>query len=240
MKRILTFFSGLVLSVPLAAQTLLPSEETNEVSDVEFELTAPSDRESSSAQPVFILRDDSREEEEAKSTFLISTAVEYADEGEYEDAERAYLKALEADPDSDEALVRLAALYVDMERFKDAARLYRSQLEKNPENPLANNNLAWCYTVGPDVRNIPLALRHVRESLLSTPLSPSAWNTLAETYYVAGEYDKALRASENALQLLGRGQKPAEDVVKKFAAQIEKIKRAQKAADLFTTLDGSN
>lgn len=166
-------------------------------------------------------------------SFLLSTGVEYVDEGEYEDAERAYLRALEEAPDSEDILFRLGTLYVAMERFQDAIRIFEQLVDRFPENPLIHNNLAWCYAIGPGLINTSKALRHSREALLFAPYSSSAWNTLAEAYYVAGDYTKALRSSEHAIDLLQNSQSPSEESLKSFMAQRAKILRAREAMKIF-------
>lgn len=172
----------------------------------------------------------------SKIGFLMSTGVEYSEEGEYEEAERAYLRALAADDQNPEILFRLGALYVSMERLKDAAEIFEKLVNRFPENPLPHNNLAWCYATGLGIKNTTLALRHARQALLYAPTNPSIWNTLAECYYVAGDYDKALRSAEYALEIL-QAMNPDEDTKESFLMQREKIIRAQKARNVLEGLD---
>ena len=236
MRFVIAVLFGLMSVLPVVAQDIF-GVKTNQVSGDGTQIDLPTASQSSTAQPVHILRDDSGDAEPSdadknKASFLTSTAVEYMGEGEYEDAERAYLRALEMDPENEEAMTRLASLYVEMERYQDAVAIFKKQIVLNPENPLAHNNLAWCYAVGPEVRNVSLALGHGREALLYAPKFPSVWNTLAEAYYVAGKYDRALRAGEHALVLLQGAENAPEGAEQEFAAQIQKIKRAQEAAEM--------
>ena len=173
---------------------------------------------------------------ESKVDFLMSTGVEYTDEGEYEQAEKAYLRALAVDDQNPEIIFRLGSLYVQMDRFKDAARNFKELTDRFPENPMAHNNLAWCYATGPEIRNQKLALRHAREALLYDPLNPSIWNTLAEAYYVGGEYDQALQAAEYAVELL-RKMNVKEEQIQKFVDQRTKIMQAQAARKLLEEPD---
>ncbi len=172
-----------------------------------------------------------------KAGFLLSTGLEYADEGEYEDAEKAYLRALAVDPDSEDIQFRLGTLYVSMKRYKDAVRIFERLVVQHPENPLTHNNLAWCYATGPGVRNVTLALRHAREALLYAPNAPSMWNTLAEAYYLSGDYQKALRSSDQALDLLQSSEAPAKESLESFQLQRSKIMRAEQAFKVLEGLD---
>jgi tetratricopeptide (TPR) repeat protein len=114
--------------------------------------------------------------EQAKSarvSFLMDTGVQYANEGEYKEAEQAYLRALQADPGNPDLLFRLSTLYIQMERFADAIVLLNKLIEAFPDNPMLYNNLAWVYATGGKMKNGPMALRLAREALLMTPYAPS-------------------------------------------------------------------
>jgi tetratricopeptide (TPR) repeat protein len=166
-----------------------------------------------------------------KLSFLAGTAMEYSEEGEYEEAERAYLRALKEAPDSAELRFRLSTVYILMNRHAEAVSMLKELLATNPGDAQVHNNLAWCYATGVGVKNKKLALRHAREALLSTPGSPSVWNTLAEAYYVGGDYSNALRSSVRSIELLIRHKQ--QDSLEDFRAQYIKIQRAIEALELF-------
>jgi len=258
MRYIVFILVGLTWALPVVAQNIFteplqiePGNQTNKLLDLDVSVSSERVKTTKNEPDITVISDGFKEgmigeeSEEAAVThkvqssklgFLVSAGVEYADEGEYEDAERAYLRALKLDPDSEEIQFRLGTLYVIMERFPDAIRIFKKMTKQFPENPLPHNNLAWCYATGRGVMNTAKALRHAREAILSVPLSPSAWNTLAEAYYVAGEYKKALRSSEHAIDLLQAGGSP-DEVVGPFMAQRTKIIRAEEAMKLFDGLD---
>lgn len=163
-----------------------------------------------------------------RAQFLLSAGVQYADEGEYEEAERAYLGALQDNPGDPVVRFRLSTLYIMMERYPAAAELLQGLIEEFPDNPQTRNNLAWIYATGGTMKNGKLALRYARDAILIDPDSPSLWNTLAEAYYVFGQYDKALRSSDEAIELL-KAQNAPEEQIRDFEAQKEKIRRADEA-----------
>jgi tetratricopeptide (TPR) repeat protein len=257
---LILFGLGLVLSGMAQDLTDLPidkSSESNfgvdqireESSESSFGIDQIKEAKSTDEQPVNIFTNRfqepsvskeavaTKEVKKSKVGFLMSAGVEYADEGEYKEAENAYLRALEVDAQNGEILFRLGALYVTMERFKDAAAIFKDLTEQFPENPLAHNNLAWCYATGPSIKNKTLALRHAREAILFAPLEPSIWNTLAEAYYMSGDYEKALRSAEHALELL-RATNPAKEAWDSFLMQRSKILRAQEALNLMEGREG--
>lgn len=172
----------------------------------------------------------------ADVSFLIDAGVQYADEGEYAEAERAYVRALESSPGNPDIRFRLGTLYIQMARYKDAVRLLEALVKEYPDSPMVQNNLAWVYATGGEMKNGQLALRYAREALLTVPFASSAWNTLAEAYYVSGQYDKALRASETSLEML-RLEEGSAEAIKGFESQRAKIIRANESYKTLLGLD---
>jgi tetratricopeptide (TPR) repeat protein len=165
----------------------------------------------------------------SRTAFLMDAGVQYTDEGEYAEAERAYLRALANDPGSPDIRFRLSTLYIMMKRYKEAADILNALTEEFPGNPMTHNNLAWIYSTGGEMKNGKLALRHAREAILSAPTQASLWNTLAEAYYVLGQYDKALLASECAIDQL-KAENASEKEIAEFEDQHTKILRAEQAS----------
>lgn len=230
MRTIYIIFVGLGVVIPVMAQDL--AKEAVELNAQAQENALPDAGTNGTATVV-----QTQEEQLAeKLSFLTDTAMQYADEGEFEAAERAYLRVVEAAPDNDEILFRLSALYIRMNRYSEAISLLRAQAEKHPKSMQIHNNLAWCYATGLGVKNKKLALRHAREALLLSPSAASVWNTLAEAYYAAGDYEKALRSTNRAIDILTHtGGDPT--VKQKFQEQRSKILRAQKVLKQFEKLD---
>ncbi len=97
-----------------------------------------------------------------------------------------------------------------------------SAVKLAPQNPEALNSLAWLMATAKDP-----VIRQPRESLvlalgaIKRAPQPHIWDTLAEAYFVNGEYDNALAAARAALQA-----KPRE----RLAYYQEQLARFQKAA----------
>lgn len=172
----------------------------------------------------------------AQISFLIDTGVQYEDEGEYAAAERAYLRALESAPGDLNIRFRLSTLYIQMKQFAKAADFLKKLQEEVPGNAGVCNNLAWIYATGDEIKNGKLALRYAREALLDNPDLPPVWNTLAEAYYVSGDYAAALRSSEQAIDLLKKTN-PTQEPQASFDEQREKIQRAIEAYKRFQGTD---
>ena len=168
--------------------------------------------------------------------FLMDAGVQYADEGEYAEAERAYQRALKADPNNPDIRLRLSTLYIQMKQYAKAVDLLEALSKEFPGNPMVENNLSWTYATGGEMKNGKLALRHAREAILSVQTQPSLWNTLAEAYYMSGQYDKALRASECAIDLLKVQGASAKEIAP-FEEQRAKIQRAGQGYKMLLGLD---
>ena len=123
-----------------------------------------------------------------------------------------------------------------MGRYKEAAGLLDALVAEFPDNPMLRNNLVWVYATGGEMKNGKLALRHAREALLTSPYAPALWNTLAEAYYMSGQYDKALQASDQALDLLMLQNFPEKEQIS-FREQNAKIKRAAESYKMLLKLD---
>jgi len=163
-----------------------------------------------------------------RASLLMGAGVQYTDEGEYAEAEQAYLRALKNDPGNPDIRFNLSALYAMMKRYKEAVDVLNSLAAEFPENLMVQNNLAWIYATGGEMKNGKLALRHAREAILSGPTQPLLWSTLAEAYCVVGQYDEALRALECAIDLL-KTQGDPQKKISEFEGQRTKILRAQQA-----------
>lgn len=224
MRFFLLFLIGLGLAYPLMAQQ--PAGEPSEL-NLQGEAPEPVAQTNETATA------STNKTADPKLSFLISTGIQYAEEGEYKEAERAYLRALETDPNNSSLRFRLSTLYLLTDRYTEGVPILEELVAEYPDNAQVRNNLAWAYATGQGVKNTKMALRHAREAILLAPISSSMWNTLAEAYYVGGDYERALRASEHAINLLTRaGAGDGSGGLEGFQAQRRKILRAIEAREL--------
>jgi len=229
MRITLFFFVGLGLTIPLFAREFFTESVALERS-VEKPLSVASDEENVTPADSVANR-----VAQSKKNLFLDTGLQYAEEGEYEEAERAYLRALRADPDDSTIRFRLSTLYIQMEHYGAAVPILEELVIEHPYSHQIRNNLSWCYSMGIGIKNKKKALRHAREALLSAPISPPVWNTLAEAYYMAGDYEKALRSSDRAIELIIQSD-PEQTHLSAFQVQHTKIQRAADAAEMMDTL----
>ncbi len=169
--------------------------------------------------------------ENQNAEFLWNVGNRYLRKGEYSTAEKIYFYALKKDPANFETLLNLGTIYIFMERHREAVVLFNKILEEVPENASVHNNLAWIYSSNNELRNGNRAVYHAREALLSSPDQPAIWNTLAEAYYVSGDYGRSMRASVEAIMRLKLTDAAEEETIV-FQKQQDKIRRSAEALKL--------
>lgn len=160
----------------------------------------------------------------------LAEAFDLSNKGRMEAAIDAFQQILAADPASRKARFGLGNTYIQIHRYQDALAVLEPMIQEFPEDYALKNNIAWLYATAKDplVRDGRKAVRYAQESILIAPRDYHVWSTLAEAYYVLGEYEKAYRAAEQALRLsesMGVGEAAREE----YSVQMEKCQRAREA-----------
>ena len=123
-----------------------------------------------------------------------------------EQAEKAFQKILETDPETDlelklfvDAHAALGNVYYDQEKYEEAVATYSKAIELNPRDHSSLNNLAWVYAV----QGIQLeeGIRLSSRSLRLRPDSPIYLDTLAELYFKHGDLERAVEIIRYAISL---------------------------------------
>ncbi|MGM0452222.1 MAG: M48 family metalloprotease [Thermodesulfobacteriota bacterium] len=127
---------------------------------------------------------------------------------------------IEQEPDNPELYLMLGDLYQSSRKHADAISAYQSALSLNPQSPRALNNLAWLFATAEEKpfyrpeKALALAQKAAEISRQSHIL-----DTLAESYYVNGRYEKAVSVAKKALA-------GATDKHAYYRDQLEKFKKA--------------
>lgn len=98
----------------------------------------------------------------------------------------------------------LADLYAQQKLYGEAISKYSEALRLDPDLAEAHNNLAWLYATCDDskFRNSHAALEHAQRAVELTQWKDgNSIDTLAEAYYVNGNFQKAVEIQEKALAL---------------------------------------
>jgi tetratricopeptide (TPR) repeat protein len=101
----------------------------------------------------------------------------------------AYKKALDLDPESEDAMTGLAMVYTDLGDTKAAADLLRKVADKTP-NPRSLTNLAGVYE---QLKDYSLAAEMLRRALEQQPGNSDLKHALAEDLLLSDQADDALK-----------------------------------------------
>jgi Zn-dependent protease with chaperone function len=139
---------------------------------------------------------------------------------------RVLEKKLEANPRSPDLHLGLGVLALENGDEHKAFRHLKEALRLAPQNPEALNSLAWLFATAKEqgLRRPRQALILAQAAVERAPLS-HIWDTLAEAYFVNGQYDKALAASRAALQA---GPRDRLDYYQEQLARFQKAAEAER------------
>jgi Tfp pilus assembly protein PilF len=143
----------------------------------------------------------------------------------------ALKRALQADPNSEEALLRLANIYHDAGMFEQAAGYYERVVELAPHNPNVLTDLGVCYR---SMRQFDRALEKFAEA---RRVDPQHWQSLFNAAVVAGfdlgQYDVA----DEALDAIEALDPPPADLDR---TQLEQLRHALEQSKAAVDEDGAS
>jgi tetratricopeptide (TPR) repeat protein len=170
---------------------------------------------------------------------LLEVAEGYFEDREYDSAIAALERALEIDPKNMQVRFILSRDYLIAEKYAQAEKILLALIDEYPEDYLVKNNLAWLYATATDpaFRKGKEAVKLAREALVEAPFVHNIWSTLSEAYYVTQNYERALRAGVQTLDLARNNLKelPPETEAQ-YTLQIDKCSRAWEAQKVVESL----
>ncbi len=220
-------YTTLILaSACLAASALAQNETTNAAAQAESETVSTN----APAQPAAAggLQIEERTDEE-RIQLLLDVASVYFEDKDYQSAVDAYERVLEIDPENKEARFIVSHVYISAKQYAKAEKSLIRLVDEYPEDFQIKNNLAWLYATAedPSVRNGEKAIRLAQEAMVEAPNDHHVWSTLAEAYYVTGQYEKAYRAIQQMAALATKyGRGITKETVAEYNEQILRCKRA--------------
>lgn len=134
--------------------------------------------------------------------------------------EQAILAEIEKKPKNPKLHTALASLYYQRGAFGQAVTSYETAIHLAPQNVEALNNLAWLYATSEDetFKDPQKALKYARKAA-ELRSDPHILDTLAESYYAAGHFEKAIETIKEAI-----AQKPPEEDY--YREQLDKFETA--------------
>ncbi len=121
--------------------------------------------------------------------------------GQLSEAEEAFIRVLELEPDSFEALYNLGVTYLNQSQLDKAVAQYEKALAKNPDHPsaaLALNNLADIYLRRGETEK---AIESFEQAVKKSPMHFESRYNLAVQYAQTSRVDEAITLLEEASRL---------------------------------------
>ena len=135
---------------------------------------------------------------------LLGLALAYRQKGDFAKAREMFEAILGKDPRSAEGHRVLADLCAEQKAYREAIHHYQAALQRDPNNAVAHNNLAWLFATSEDqqFRNPRGALEHAQRAVALSGWQEAAFiDTLAEAFYVNGNFAEAVKVQTEALKL---------------------------------------
>lgn len=145
----------------------------------------------------------------------------FVQQGNYAQAEAAFLRALEMEPGNPDYLANLGVTYYSMARFDDAIKTYQQALQKVPDDAQINYLLGATYLQLNRLDEAEKALLHANQA---DPNLGEPYYGLGVLYKLRNDRAKAISAFEKFLQI-GPSQDPT--AVNQAKAELEALKAGQ-------------
>jgi serine/threonine protein kinase/tetratricopeptide (TPR) repeat protein len=127
---------------------------------------------------------------------LESQGWEHYYDGNLEQAEEAFRRAVEIDPHVLGAWEGLADIYFYQDDLDRAIRVLEQGIEANEEEAYLYEKLGWIYYYTDDTEQAEWAFNN---AVYYDPYFESAWEGLAEVYWYLGDYETAISTIETAI-----------------------------------------
>ena len=183
----------------------------------------------------YSLLDDVLIDNDQKIEMLRKIASVYYQTKDYDYALKTYDKILKESPSDQEAQYMIGVIYITSKKYKEAIDHLEKQIDRYPNNYHGFNNLAWLYATADDkkFRDAEKSLDLSLKALALAPFDKHIWSTLAEAYFISGNFSKAKRAMKQVVDLATQEKgNLTQDMVKTYNSQIEKFDRALKTQEL--------
>jgi tetratricopeptide (TPR) repeat protein len=151
------------------------------------------------------------------------------------EAEKAYRKALELDPDNEDALTGLAMVYVDLGDNKNAADMLKRVADKNP----SGRSLAALASAYEQMRDYAMAAETLKKAVELTQGNPDLKRALAQNLLLADRLDESLKVYQ---ELVTEDPKDIQSQLRisQIYRQKRDFKNAHAAADKAKEIEPNN
>ena len=133
--------------------------------------------------------------------------------------EKIIQRELDKNPDSPNLYSILGDIYYSNKNYAKTIKAYEQSIALAPDNPQVLNNLAWLYATCEVERfRDPKKALKLAEKAAEIEKSPHILDTLAESFYVNSQFEKAVAAEMGALDLATKNRTYYENQLAKFKA----------------------
>ncbi len=137
--------------------------------------------------------------------------------------EKIIQRELDKNPDSPNHYSMLGDLYYSNKNYSKTIKAYEQSIALAPDNPQGLNNLAWLYATCEVERfRDPKKALKLAEKAAEIEKSPHILDTLAESFYVNSQFEKAVATEMRALDLATKNRTHYENQLAKFKAAAKK------------------
>jgi Zn-dependent protease with chaperone function len=137
--------------------------------------------------------------------------------------EKIIQRELDKNPDSPNHYSMLGDLYYSNKNYSKTIKAYEQSIALAPDNPQVLNNLAWLYATCEVERfRDPKKALKLAQKAAEIEKSPHILDTLAESFYVNSQFEKAVEAEMGALDLATQNRTHYENQLAKFIAAAKK------------------
>lgn len=136
--------------------------------------------------------------------------------------EKVIIKELEKSPGNADLYTMMGDLYFSRNSYGDAAFQYEKAIELAMRHSRALNNLAWLYATCEDasLRNPERALILAKRAA-ALEREAHILDTLAESYFINGDIEKALKVEKEALAIAKKGRAYYREQIARFEAALK-------------------
>jgi Tfp pilus assembly protein PilF len=163
----------------------------------------------------------------------IALAMEHIELNEYAEAKKVLADTIDRFPEAEQAEQMLVAVLLQLNLYEEANQRFSELMLRHPDDFRLLNNYAWFLATATDrsYRDPVRALALAQDAVLRAPQIYNVWSTLAQAHYTNGNFDQAVKALEQCLQL-AMAQKAPESALRNYAATLQKFRDAAKVMSL--------
>lgn len=131
-------------------------------------------------------------------------------------------KRIQQEPKNPELHVLLGDLYYSEEILANAVDAYEQAIRLEPDNTRALNNLAWLYATAEKEKFFrPKRALELARRAASLEKAPHILDTLAESYFINDEFEKAIEVEQQAMERARGDASHYRQQLKKFRKALE-------------------